>query len=883
MSNTSATVLHTLPNGSVQHLPLTQIAIEAMVVDVSAHVVVSHTFVNDSGRATGRAKYVFPVPAGAAVCAFEMETSNGKFVVGEVKEKSEAEARYRTALRAGQTAGMVNWAGDDVFTISVGSIPRGTSVVAKTTFVQSLMDDSRSDEIRLQLPVSIGSARYGLPLLEAQDASSAESTTRLRFSTSIQTSGRLLDVRSPSHKGALEVASYATHRGGTPSRHRAFASFSSMSFLADDFVLAIRAEGLDAPRCFAEVDERSGTIALQLTVIPKFDIPRPPVQEYLFLVDRSGSMAGDRIRTAKQALKTILHIIPCEGSYVNIFSFGSDCDNGLWPMSHPYDPFTLQSAMLHVDGMDANMGGTEILPAVAKVLKSRTTTVSTIIYVLTDGLVQQGQIDATMTVVSDSVQQASRSGTHAPLRVFTLGIGSEVSTALCEGLARAGRGIPLFAVDSSEILQKCSRLVGAGIHPIISSISVDWAATLTGDQPATDSVLGVELQPHPPILQSPPRLTTLYRNHRFIIHAILRANTVPHTVILRGKVQNGQTEDIELPVPVRLAKRFSSLVYSSAFLHTLAARSVIRDVRENERVAVSYTPGATYEEVRRAEIVRLGVRYQLTSEFTSFVGVDEGDTVDALRRAWRSRRAERRRNRYRGEEYASSAVLRAWGAMSNVISGAFSWIVEGANTPARGHSIMPGQLATPSSSSRSSRSRMPRPDSDQEDEADGYWTDDSISTMSSLESYVSVMVFRPGRQRWVRWPPPFPPVPRVPSPDVHATATTSPLVPRSVPRPDDLRLIELQAFDGSFPASAEVMAIMGRDAATEATVAAQLDVDEDIWATILVAEYLERTLQDQPELLDGLLVKVLEFVERKVGRASLENLRARAKGIRSGF
>ena len=80
---------------------------------MSAHVVVFHKFRNESEKATGRAKYVFPVPARAAVCAFQMETSDGDIVVGEVKEKTEAEAQYKAALEAGKMAGMVNWAGDD--------------------------------------------------------------------------------------------------------------------------------------------------------------------------------------------------------------------------------------------------------------------------------------------------------------------------------------------------------------------------------------------------------------------------------------------------------------------------------------------------------------------------------------------------------------------------------------------------------------------------------------------------------------------------------------------------------------------------------------------------------------------------------------------------
>lgn len=79
----------------------------------AAHVVLSHVFENTRTETTGRAKFILPVPAGAAACAFQLETSDGKFVVGEVKEKSEAENVFAAAVQRGQTAGVVNWAGDD--------------------------------------------------------------------------------------------------------------------------------------------------------------------------------------------------------------------------------------------------------------------------------------------------------------------------------------------------------------------------------------------------------------------------------------------------------------------------------------------------------------------------------------------------------------------------------------------------------------------------------------------------------------------------------------------------------------------------------------------------------------------------------------------------
>ena len=48
-------------------------------------------------------------------------------------------------------------------------------------------------------------------------------------------------------------------------------------------------------------------------------------QEFIFLIDRSGSMyQGDKaIKTAKEALKLFLHSLP-DGSFFNVVSFGTN-------------------------------------------------------------------------------------------------------------------------------------------------------------------------------------------------------------------------------------------------------------------------------------------------------------------------------------------------------------------------------------------------------------------------------------------------------------------------------------------------------------------------------------------------------------------------------
>lgn len=119
---------------------------------MSSRIVLTQTFYNPSDRPTGRAKYVFPLPANAAVCAFEFELEDGSVIVGEIKEKEEAAQTFTHAVEQERVVALVERVMDDskcyfpcvecrsrciprcaVFTISVGSIPAATRVMARLT------------------------------------------------------------------------------------------------------------------------------------------------------------------------------------------------------------------------------------------------------------------------------------------------------------------------------------------------------------------------------------------------------------------------------------------------------------------------------------------------------------------------------------------------------------------------------------------------------------------------------------------------------------------------------------------------------------------------------------------------------------------------------
>lgn len=81
--------------------------------------------------------------------------------------------------------------------------------------------------------------------------------------------------------------------------------------------------------------------------------------EYIFLLDRSGSMSGERIKKAVESLIIFLKSLP-EDSYFNVISFGHYFDK-LYPESQKLNKNNIKEAIENIKVMDADHGGTEIL------------------------------------------------------------------------------------------------------------------------------------------------------------------------------------------------------------------------------------------------------------------------------------------------------------------------------------------------------------------------------------------------------------------------------------------------------------------------------------------------------------------------------------------
>ncbi|TRM62861.1 von Willebrand factor type A domain-containing protein [Schizophyllum amplum] len=428
-------ILYNAPNSQRVRLPLEEVRARVLILDVSARVTLKQIYSNPSAHPTARAKYCFPVPASAAVCAFEMtRASDGRRIQAVARERKHAQEDFERALAAGEDAGLLEYVTDDV-----GSIPAHDQVSVQIVYVMSLMNEESASDVRLHLPMHIAE-RYGKLPAGVADASHPPSAVRVRITLDILCRGKLTSVKSPSHADQVRIRPYQTDRGRA-SRRRVSAKYRSLDFLDRDFILIVRAEGLGESRCFAELgrhptDSTLRTLALQLVLVPKVPLAPSETREFIFLVDRSGSMDGDRIETAKKTLQVLLLMLPAQGTYFNVFSFGGHSDS-LWLRSRPYDEGTLDEATDHVRAMRANYGGTHIREALENIFAARQENHPTSIFVLTDGGAYD--TDASVQTVQDAVASAPP---HARLNIFCLGIGDSVSTDMCEagdGHVRGGR------------------------------------------------------------------------------------------------------------------------------------------------------------------------------------------------------------------------------------------------------------------------------------------------------------------------------------------------------------------------------------------------------------------------------------------------------------
>ncbi|KAJ5400817.1 hypothetical protein N7465_011306 [Penicillium sp. CMV-2018d] len=460
-------------NQQPQYLPQVSLEAHATILSSAARTTLTQTFVNLSDRVIEEISYQFPLYNGVSVVGFECKVGS-RLLHSKVKTKSQANADYQNAVAQHQTAAVMDHTSmNDVFVIRLGNVPARGKINVDITFVGELKQDSQTDGIRYTLP-SIIAPRYGTGKSydSTQLSSLALPASRQGMSITVDVQMEkglvIRELESPSHRVKVSLGRVSS----TPATSSTFEPWQASAsvipqqnntsvVLEQDFVILIKADGLDSPCALLE---RHPTIpnqrALMATLVPKFSL-RPASPEVVFVVDRSGSMSH-KIPTLRSALQVFLKSLPV-GICFNICSFGYSY-SFMWPTSKVYDASSLQQALAFVNTVEANMGGTEMQGAVEATVQNRLNFKDLDVLLLTDGEIYD------QDRLFDFVREKAADNTA---RFFSLGIGEAASHSLIEGIARAGNGFCQSVTEYEELDRKVVRMLKGALTPHIHDFELE--------------------------------------------------------------------------------------------------------------------------------------------------------------------------------------------------------------------------------------------------------------------------------------------------------------------------------------------------------------------------------------------------------------------------
>ena len=434
------------PHPTVQmpcQIPLKSVSFSANVQNSLVNLSIFQTFINEEQKPL-ESEYMFFVPDESVITSLKIHLNDGTVLTARVEPAEKAAETYQDSIAEGNTVALGKIEDDEKMTILIGNLAPNDSVRVEFTLVFPL--SAHKSFWKLSIPAgflpsndydSILSFNFSLQILSQFPITQYSSNCFLDFQLSPDT--LLL-------QGSLPADTYK-------------------KFSNKHLWVKFRSSETNTPSCILQ---QIGSKYLGMLSFIPFNSTIESLDEvegqgeYIFVLDRSGSMQGNRIEMAKQAAKLFINSLPT-GSLFNIVSFGGHFEF-MYRESQQNTSYFVKNAINKVSCFTANMGGTNIHGPLKQIFSSVPVKgLPRTIFLLTDGQVKFPGI------VIDIISKNSGN-----CRVHGFGIGEDVDVSLIKKSAKAGKGSASFITNTEDIgknvigaLQKC-------IFPCVSQWRIDW-------------------------------------------------------------------------------------------------------------------------------------------------------------------------------------------------------------------------------------------------------------------------------------------------------------------------------------------------------------------------------------------------------------------------
>ncbi len=546
--------------------------------------------------------YTMPLPADGAVLGYTIFIGDRR-IEGVIRSREDAAREYREALYQGHTAGLLEQERADTFTQKLGNIPPGTDVSVEIQVLHPLAfrpaEVERGVELERAAPgVFEPSWEYRFPTVtgvrymggpgEVPDAGSlspdrAGGGTPARISLELEVADGVdpTVVSSPSHPLACRPSGA---EGGV------VVSLAEGAPLDRDIVIQWSAA---TPEVGVRVVEGGGLPGDEgryalVTILPPAVPEATMRRDVTVLLDTSGSMGGLPLELGKQVVQALLESLD-PGDRFELLTFGSRVGR-LTSGMEPWHPRNVERALERMHREQAN-GHTDMQGGVEAALRPLREESQRQVVMVTDG--QVGFETSVMATVLAGMSRGSRF--HA------VGVGATPNRTLTGGLARAGRGVELFAMDLAGAHTAAAHLVTATRRPVLTDIRVAGSGV----------VHSAPLRPRD-VLEGQPLVLTAELSPR--------GGSLVVEGVLAGRPGVWQRV-VELPPVDGAGSSWLKAASTTLPVGAIHGREVIADLEMEE--AAGAERGATDRGIEGA-----GLRHRIVSRRTSLVAVSRTPTVD---------------------------------------------------------------------------------------------------------------------------------------------------------------------------------------------------------------------------------------------------------------
>ena len=409
--------------------------------DQAAVTKIEQVFRNEANR-TREAIYIFPLPKGAAISEFSMYVG-GERVEGKLLDKDEARRIYEDIVRRRRDPALLEYADKGLFRARIFPIAPREEKKVTLKYTELL----RSDNGTIQYLYPLNTEKFSVTPLE-----------NVSIYVNLRSAQPLKNIYSPSHD-------ISVHRHGENS---AEVSYEASGVKPDrDFLLYYSTSADDVGLTLLTQPEVDGGYFLFLAS-PRAEWMEKEItaKDVVFVFDRTGSMSGEKIQQARNALIFCLRALRPKDRF-NVIAFNESADSFRKELVEVKGG-TVDTAVDFVEQIDA-VGGTNIDSALRESMRQfESSDRPKYLIFLTDGLPTVGETNIERILKDVKDENRSR------VRLFSFGVGYDVNTHLLDRLALDNSGAVEYVKPGEDLEAKVSGFFRKVSFPVLSDVRIDF-------------------------------------------------------------------------------------------------------------------------------------------------------------------------------------------------------------------------------------------------------------------------------------------------------------------------------------------------------------------------------------------------------------------------